>query len=1017
MSSVEEFLATLNAELGLDSAVVGSAVANCHANHIKTTNDLREVDPGLFGALGIDERLHAPMITLLYTEQKSTTRSDSKEGTPTADGDNEAETKGGGESLGDVPADTAYPDRDSRTNSNVDQDEDRVTRNSITQGGEDRDEKIPSGNENGDDEDPAWDCEGEGADETWGDGVEGGDGSDDADEEWDDEGDDEGDWGDENDTSNDAHMPLGQKSETMLFIERKRVWDAKMASIKASSSGDAKVSKSVKFASKAVGLMLQKSLFSLMREYETRRDRRIEAWALDNNVFIWRVRFRGFGAHSKLGTDLTLLDSRYEGRDYIEAEIRFHAELFPFYPPEVVLVYPRLQSFFAAQIVCMPELLLEKWRPVTELPSLLVQIWTMLSKGARVDAALAVNDPKLVGVSTLCSRAESVLCRLSQVTSVPPRVFATRAAAKDAKQVGKRAQAYLAPTQLQRHLSGEQRPAHGDSVVSYTQKLAQMRQKRKDIKHAFCEVVASLLNTKLTRTVGDFTLIVSDSSLLSVMESYLVGADRVKMNKHSKIYTSVLTVCRILVRVPSLHHMLFVPVSKQGKSIHDYLLAFAGVPNTKVKTVVDALVRLLEAATRDLAKFYASLHIKLRRGSGPEASRGHSTQQTSKKGYQCCVCTKILDSWIAADRHITDCLLDLQRRVGAEQLDKLLDPCSRQYHVKCLGSGFKHAKMCPFCAKESGSSTSGSLADHVHRCWACPMCTRPVLEKDLKSHMDRCSQWYRDDSEELKSVDDRRRAQTAGLVKCQQNALKYVQDLARVASEGKRRALEARFVELGLKMSDLDLVLRYIRNDAPIIIHFDVGKVLNYFVNDTHYRNLFEVGTGGGSTNKDARSRWENTIFKNAYKNGKPFERPKYGVLNFANDPRGVLSCRQYGRSYMLLRNVRLRTTFARKDTSGVGSANEMATCEYYVHILEGFADEELKQAYEVANGDRRYIEVEQGGRRSTYREVQIHGEVRFDSDVSCFVIHPSYKSDPSIAELLRKLSLKHGVPWVWMES
>ncbi len=49
----------------------------------------------------------------------------------------------------------------------------------------------------------------------------------------------------------------------------------------------------------------------------------------------------------------------------------------------------------------------------------------------------------------------------------------------------------------------------------------------------------------------------------------------------------------------------------------------------------------------------------------------------------------------------------------------------------------------------------------------------------------------------------------------------------------------------------------------------------------------------------------------------KPSERVKYGVLNIVNDAGGVACCASYGKSFLVLKEVRLRTTFANQDTGG----------------------------------------------------------------------------------------------------
>jgi len=78
-----------------------------------------------------------------------------------------------------------------------------------------------------------------------------------------------------------------------------------------------------------------------------------------------------------------------------------------------------------------------------------------------------------------------------------------------------------------------------------------------------------------------------------------------------------------------------------------------------------------------------------------------------------------------------------------------------------------------------------------------------------------------------------------------------------------------------------------------------------------------------------------------------PFSRCKYGVLNVTNDPQGLRACSQYGSSYLLLRNVRFRTTFSASDSAGLRIDN-LATIDYYVHVLEHYQDDELRAAVDV---------------------------------------------------------------------
>lgn len=78
-------------------------------------------------------------------------------------------------------------------------------------------------------------------------------------------------------------------------------------------------------------------------------------------------------------------------------------------------------------------------------------------------------------------------------------------------------------------------------------------------------------------------------------------------------------------------------------------------------------------------------------------------------------------------------------------------------------------------------------------------------------------------------------------------AVNYVVQEATKQSNSARSDLESRFRSLGYGQRDLRKTLRFIRDDAPLVIHFNPATTLKHFVSDTHYRNQFETSTSGGS--------------------------------------------------------------------------------------------------------------------------------------------------------------------------
>lgn len=125
----------------------------------------------------------------------------------------------------------------------------------------------------------------------------------------------------------------------------------------------------------------------------------------------------------------------------------------------------------------------------------------------------------------------------------------------------------------------------------------------------------------------------------------------------------------------------------------------------------------------------------------------------------------------------------------------------------------------------------------------------------------------------------------------------------------------------------------YIENYAPIIIHIHISKHMEFFIKDTHYRSQFETNKSSGSLSRTSRTQWEDRMFDKKYSKAKDFERVKYGVINFTNDPKGVNCALGYGISYLLLKeHVRARCTMTDMDSSNASS--QIGTFKYCFHVI-----------------------------------------------------------------------------------
>mmetsp|Transcript_62417 Transcript_62417/g.145277 ORF Transcript_62417/g.145277 Transcript_62417/m.145277 type:complete len:678 (+) Transcript_62417:90-2123(+) len=254
------------------------------------------------------------------------------------------------------------------------------------------------------------------------------------------------------------------------------------------------------------------------------------------------------------------------------------------------------------------------------------------------------------------------------------------------------------------------------------------------------------------------------------------------------------------------------------------------------------------------------------------------------------------------------------------------------------------------------------------------------------------------------------------LVSCQKQALSHIRRLAKKNHQDALPKVQKRILDMGFKDENLWMTLAWIRELAPVIVHVNIDKMIQWFEKDTHYRNQFETKTSGGLLKPEVRVKWEKDLFAGCYDKAKGFDRCKYGVQNVMNDYRGVVKCAQYGDSYMILKDVRLRCTFSPEDSANL-KAERLAVLDFYAHVLNEYSDAELRETLNVANSkDAAMLGDSSRVGSMKYKEAQIHGEVRFDSHVERLVAHVRHRSAGQDSKI-RAVCKKHGWLFSWMDE
>ncbi|WAR24474.1 UBC3-like protein [Mya arenaria] len=142
------------------------------------------------------------------------------------------------------------------------------------------------------------------------------------------------------------------------------------------------------FTSNAPSGILTNDLVKIM---ECEQECGFSAEPIEDNIYQWRVKLAQFEEGSDLAKDLAEIMRRH-GYDYIEMEMMFEIDLFPFYPPLVKVLRPRLQGCMMQRITNIEFLQLSYWSPTKDMKSVIEGIRDFLQQWARIDVDHDRND-------------------------------------------------------------------------------------------------------------------------------------------------------------------------------------------------------------------------------------------------------------------------------------------------------------------------------------------------------------------------------------------------------------------------------------------------------------------------------------------------------------------------------------------------------------------------------------------------------------------------------------------------
>lgn len=337
------------------------------------------------------------------------------------------------------------------------------------------------------------------------------------------------------------------------------------------------------FTSSAASGILTNDLIDIMATCE---ETGISAEPIDDNIYNWRVKLSSFV--DVLGRELEEGMKRW-GYNYIELELDFALDLYPFYPPLLRVVRPRLASSLNQRVTNLDMLKLTFWEPTRSMRDVLTDVHKVLQKVARIDVASPRNDPVKYRYGAYHD-IEHHLLKLAIVTEVNPRASAA---------VNDLPQATPKLSHSKQSNGGTKREEYWAAGTGYGHNkrpawdiqahVAAQKEKDRQIESVLISILKELkllyanhapqLKPKNAAKekdssvdpVEDMLHVLEGSALIPFLEQQLTAAKSVlEMGRHTAVYKAIVDVLKEISLQPALVPLL-AKLPNQTQSIYELL--------------------------------------------------------------------------------------------------------------------------------------------------------------------------------------------------------------------------------------------------------------------------------------------------------------------------------------------------------------------------------------------------------------------------------------------------------------
>ncbi|XP_022243129.1 uncharacterized protein LOC106460649 isoform X2 [Limulus polyphemus] len=280
------------------------------------------------------------------------------------------------------------------------------------------------------------------------------------------------------------------------------------------------------------GSVLVNELVAIMEDPQSG----ITAEPIEDDIYHWSVNLSNFSVNSNIGKDLQQLKAKF-GYDYIQLQMDFSMNLYPFYPPLVKVIKPRLQGNNHEKLVSISLcklFQLSYWNPVRTMKSVLMNVKGYLENYVRIDVDDWRNNLQMLPLVLLL---EDLLSRLAVVSEISPRLFLQQSSEKD----------------------------QSSSFLEFNTKGSQRSLKKKQFWNKGTGY-STLWDCQKDWSPNRYVAAQKEKDI----QQYLEQESFVEISRHTGIYKAIIQLLKEIAQQPTLVP-LFGPLPNQKQSIHQFL--------------------------------------------------------------------------------------------------------------------------------------------------------------------------------------------------------------------------------------------------------------------------------------------------------------------------------------------------------------------------------------------------------------------------------------------------------------